>query len=61
MTDEESLRSHQEYIYDKPVKAGMAASAEEYPYCSAYLKKLKRAGAKARNKESRIGTTKVVP
>jgi putative transposase len=47
VTDEERFRSHQQYIYDNPVKAGMVTSADEYPYCSAHLRKLKRAGAKA--------------
>src|SRR5262245_59071365 len=50
VTDEESFQSHQQYIYDNPVKAGLSTSAEECPYCSAYFKKLKRAGAKAQEK-----------
>ncbi|MGA8366194.1 MAG: transposase [Candidatus Acidiferrales bacterium] len=42
ITDDESLSRHVEYIRDNPVKAGYARSAEEYPYCSAYLRRLKR-------------------
>ena len=47
ITNEGSFRAHQEYIWDNPVKAGLAKSREGYPYSSAYFKKLKRAGAKA--------------
>jgi putative transposase len=47
ITDENSFAQHRQYIYDNPVKAGMASSPEEYPYSSAYFKELKRAGAKA--------------
>ena len=47
ITDEKSFVAHQQYIYNNPVKAGLAHFPEEYPYCSAYLKKLKRTGAKA--------------
>jgi REP-associated tyrosine transposase len=46
ITTEASFIHHQEYIDDNPVKAGLARSAEEYPYCSTYLKK-KAAAAKA--------------
>jgi putative transposase len=49
ITDENSFRHHQQYIYDNPVKARMASSPEKYPYSSAYFKKLKRAGAKAQD------------
>jgi len=45
ITSEASFLAHQEYIYNNPVKAGLAKSAEEYPYCSAYFKKLKRSVA----------------
>ncbi len=43
---EESFRQHQDYIDENPVRAGLARSADEYPYCSRYLKKQK-AAAKA--------------
>ena len=46
--DEESFRQHQQYIYNNPVKAGMATVPEEYPHCSLYLRKTERAGAEAR-------------
>jgi putative transposase len=49
VTTEESFIDHQNYIDDNPVKAGLARSAREYPYCSAYLKK-KKAAAKAGKK-----------
>jgi len=46
ITTEASFIHHQGYIDDNPVKAGLARSAEEYPYCSTYLKK-RKAAAKA--------------
>ena len=45
ITTEASFIHHQEYIDANPVKAGLARSAEEYPYCSTYLKKKKKAAA----------------
>ena len=61
ISDEGSFRDHQEYIFDNPVKAGLAGTAEDYPYSSAYLRKLKQAGAKAQAVLAADGTTKVVP
>jgi putative transposase len=46
VTDEQSFRMHRSYIENNPVKACLANSAEEFPFGSAYLKKLKREGAK---------------
>ncbi len=37
--DRESSLWHRSYIYTNPVKAGLAGTAEEYPYCSAYFRK----------------------
>ncbi|MGH9568804.1 MAG: REP-associated tyrosine transposase [Candidatus Angelobacter sp.] len=37
----ESFIQHQIYIDENPVKAGLAQSAEEYPYCSMFLKRQK--------------------
>lgn len=47
VSTEESFIRHQHYIDQNPVKAGLAPSAEEYPYCSTFLKKRKAAAAKA--------------
>jgi putative transposase len=47
--DEQSFRTHQEYINNNPVRAGLALSPEEFPFCSAHLKMHKRAGAEAQN------------
>jgi putative transposase len=47
VTTEASFAQHQTYIDENPVKAGLARSAEEYPYCSTFLKKNKTAAAKA--------------
>jgi putative transposase len=43
VVDKKSFLAHKDYIDDNPVKAGLAGSAEDYPYCSAYLRKKKRA------------------
>jgi REP-associated tyrosine transposase len=40
--DRKSYLAHKKYIDENPVKAGLAKSAEEYPYCSAYLRKKKK-------------------
>ena len=42
ITTRESYVRHVDYIYENPVKAGYARSAEEYPYCSAYFRRLKK-------------------
>lgn len=49
VADRQSHERHKEYIDNNPVRAGLANSAEEYLYGSAYLKKQKRAGAKAQS------------
>jgi hypothetical protein len=41
--DRKSFLAHKKYIDENPVKAGLARSAEEYPYCSAYFRKKKKA------------------
>jgi putative transposase len=62
VTDEQSFRQHREYIENNPVKAGLVASPEEFPFGSAYLKERKRAGAKALDAtKAASGTTEVVP
>ena len=43
--DERSFAEHRRYINENPVKAGLAKSAEEYPYGSAHLRRLKRVAA----------------
>jgi putative transposase len=45
--DRASFLAHRDYIDNNPVEAGLAPTAEEFPYCSAYLRKQKGAGAKA--------------
>ncbi|MFZ0704889.1 MAG: transposase [Candidatus Korobacteraceae bacterium] len=59
--DEESFWRHQKYIYDNPVRAGMARVAEEFPHCSLYLRKQKSQGLKPSFEMAQFGTTKVVP
>ena len=45
--DRDNFLKHRKYIHDNPVRAGLAKTAEEYPYSSAYLSARKSAGAKA--------------
>ncbi len=47
--DRQSFLRHRQYIGQNPVKAGLAGSPEEFPYCFTYLAKRKAAGAKARS------------
>jgi len=61
VTDETSFAAHQQYIYNNPVRAGLAGTPEEYRYSSAYFKKLKRTGAKAQVIGARDGTSELVP
>jgi putative transposase len=42
----ENFETHREYIGQNPVKAGMAASADEFPFCFRYLA-ARKAEAKA--------------
>ena len=42
----ESFEKHREYIAQNPVKAGLAASVDEFPFCYRYLAK-RKAEAKA--------------
>jgi len=37
----ESFEAHRRYIAENPVKAGLAASAEEFPFCFRFLAKKK--------------------
>jgi putative transposase len=39
--DRASFLRHQAYIAQNPVKAGLAKSADDYPYCYAFLAKQK--------------------
>jgi REP-associated tyrosine transposase len=63
----ESFLQHQAYIAMNPVKAGLADSPEQYPFCYRFLAKQKsnrnqHAGAKAPGSLSDTGgTTEVVP
>ena len=43
----ESFSQHRRYIAENPVKAGLADSPEEFPYCFTYLAARKAAGAEA--------------
>ena len=47
--DSESFMKHRAYIAENPVKAGLVAEAEEWPYCFMYLARKKAPGAKALN------------
>jgi putative transposase len=63
---EEQYLAHRNYLRENPIRAGMAARADEYQYSSAYpgyeLDLPSFAGAKARASAAGAGgTTKVVP
>jgi putative transposase len=45
--DQLSFMRYREYIAQNPVKAGLADSPDQYPYCFGFLAKKKIAGAKA--------------
>lgn len=47
VNDEGSFRQHKTYIAANPVKAGLAKTADEYPFCYAFLANRKSAGAEA--------------
>src|ERR1039457_809369 len=61
VNDEQSFTRHREYIAANPVKAGLAAGAEAFPYCFVYLKNRKEAGAKAQERLTPCGTAKAMP
>jgi putative transposase len=44
--DGQSFLQHRAYIVQNPVKAGLADSAEQWPYCYSYLAKKKAQGLK---------------
>ena len=46
--DRESYLKYKTYIEQNPVEAGLVPSAEEYPYCSLYLRRQKAAKAAGR-------------
>ncbi len=41
VTNRESSEAHRTYIANNPVKAGLAASADEYPFCFRFLARKK--------------------
>jgi len=59
--DRPSFLQHRSYMAENPVKAGLAKSADEFPFCYAYLARRKAAGAKALQSADACGTTEVVP
>jgi putative transposase len=61
ISDGQSFRQHREYIVQNPGKAGLAETAEQYPYGYTYLAKQKAQGLKPRSLLSLNGPTKVVP
>ena len=54
--DHQSFLRHREYIAANPVRAGLADSAETFPYCFQYLAGRKATAAKAGNSRQRDGT-----
>jgi putative transposase len=46
ISDEQSFLQHREYIIQNPVKEGLVATAEQYPYSFTYLAMKKAQGLK---------------
>jgi putative transposase len=46
INNKQSFSRHREYIVQNPVKAGLVATAEQYPYSYTYLSKKKAQGLK---------------
>ena len=59
--DQASFLQHREYIAANPVNAGLADSAEKFPYCFAYLATKKAAGAKAHDSPADCGMAEAMP
>ncbi len=59
--DRQSFLRHRAYIAENPVKAGLANSPDEFPFCFTFLARRKAAGAKAQDESRAYGTTEVVP
>ena len=57
IVDELSFEEHRAYIANNPVKAGLAQSAEEFPFGSVYLKKRKNARDKEVMEKSNFNGT----
>ncbi len=55
VNDQESFLSFRKYIQQNPVKAGLADSAELYPYSYTYLAQKKLAGARQAAENSAAG------
>jgi len=49
IADAQSFMQHREYIIQNPVKAGLAETAEQYPYSYSYLAKKKAQGLKSKS------------
>jgi putative transposase len=48
--DEESYSRFRDYIAQNPVKAGLAETPEQYPYCFTYLARKKQTGVETHQK-----------
>jgi putative transposase len=44
-----NFQEHRRYIAENPVRAGLADSAEQFPFCFTYLAKQRAAGAEAQS------------
>ncbi len=59
--DEGSFEQHVSYIAENPVKAGLANSRDEYPFCFRYLARKKQQGLKPKSSGTACGTAEAVP
>jgi putative transposase len=66
VNDRSSFTEHRKYIAENPVRAGLAQSAEDWPFCYTYLVRHKVAkgnltGPKGHNLDKPFGPAKAVP
>jgi len=59
--DERSFQEHRRYIGENPVRAGLADSPEQFPYCFTYLVKQKAQGLKPNSNKTHCGPAEAVP
>jgi hypothetical protein len=56
-----SLARFRGYIAQNPVRAGLAAEPNEFPWCFEFLRRNKAQGLKPQNNQALCGPTEVVP
>ena len=59
--DDSSFEEHRRYIAQNPVRAGLADSAEQFPYCFTYLSQRKQQGLKPNSNNAPSGPAQAGP